>query len=83
MAAHPAPTRATARLLRASPKYLFYLRLLWAIRTLFMFAVAAIPLLTLSTTYFRGIDNAEVHKQLIAALQAVLEEAKALRRPVS
>ena len=65
MAAHPAPIRATARLLRASPKYLSYLRLLCAIRSLFMFAVAAIPLLTFGTTYFRSIDNAEEVEHLV------------------
>ena len=48
----PPGDEASARVFRASPKYLSYLRLLWAIRTLFMFAVAAIPVLTVGTVIF-------------------------------
>lgn len=49
----PPGDEASAHVFRASPKYLSYLRMLWAIHTLFMFAVAVIPALTVGTVILR------------------------------
>lgn len=48
----PPGDEASARIFRASPKYLSYLRLLWALRTLCTFAGAAIPLFVLGTVIY-------------------------------
>ena len=48
----PPGDEASARIFRASPKYLSYLRLLWALRTLCTFAGASIPLFVLGTVIY-------------------------------
>lgn len=48
----PPGDEASARVFRASPKYLSYLRLLWAIRTLFSFVIVLIPLVAVGVAIF-------------------------------
>ncbi|MES2920102.1 MAG: PH domain-containing protein [Verrucomicrobiota bacterium] len=49
----PPGDEASARVFRASPKYLSYLRIVWAIRTVFTFVVALVPILAVGIAVFR------------------------------